>query len=105
MQIFQFGPQLTLIGLGSEAVVDFSLRLKKEISNSPVWVAAYCNDFMGYIPSRRVWEEGGYEGGGALTYDSQTLYRALHPGIWSPDVEDIIISKTLALYRKISAPR
>jgi hypothetical protein len=105
VQVVQFGSQLTLIGLGSEAVVDFSLRLKKEIPGRAVWVAAYCNDFMGYIPSRRIWDEGGYEGGGALTYDSQTLYRALHPGIWSPEVEEIIISKTLALYQKVSASR
>jgi hypothetical protein len=103
LQVVQFGPPLTLIGLGSETVVDFSIRLKKELPARSLWVAGYCNDFMGYIPSRRVWQEGGYEGGGALTYDSRTLYRTLHPGIWSPEVEDIIISKTIALDRKTSA--
>jgi hypothetical protein len=101
VQVVQFGADLTLVALASEVVVDFSLRLKRELSGRAVWVSAYNNDFMGYIPSRRVHQEGGYEGGGALTYGSQTLYRALHPGIWDPSVEDLIVAKVLELDRKL----
>jgi hypothetical protein len=31
-------------------------------------VNAYTNDVPCYIPSQRVWEEGGYEAAGAMTY-------------------------------------
>jgi hypothetical protein len=97
VQLLRFGTDLTLVALASEAVVDFSLRLKRELPGPAVWVSAYNNDFMGYIPSRRVWDEGGYEGGGALTYSAQTLYRALHPNIWDPRVEELIVAKVLEL--------
>lgn len=101
IQIVRFGSELTLIGLASEAVVDFSLRLKREFAGRNVWVSAYNNDFMGYIPSRRIWEEGGYEGGGALTYYGQTLYRTLHPNIWAPTVEERIVTGVLELDRSL----
>lgn len=101
VQLLQFGSGLTLVALASEAVVEFSLRLKRELPGAAVWVSAYNNDFMGYIPSRRVWQEGGYEGGGALTYSSPTLYRALHPNIWESHVEDLIVAKVLELDRSL----
>jgi hypothetical protein len=57
----------TMVLLGGEAVVDYALRLKHELGgNTGVWPIAYANDVMAYIPSRRVLEEGGYEGGGAM---------------------------------------
>lgn len=101
VQVVRFGDGLTLIGLASEVVVDFSHRFKRELTGRNVWVSAYNNDFMGYIPSRRVWEEGGYEGGGALTYYGQTLYRTLHPNIWDPGVEDRIVARVLELDRSL----
>src|SRR5207249_1339283 len=73
---------LTLSALGGEAVVDYSLRLKMELG--PTWVAAYSNDVMAYIPSRRVLAEGGYEGGGSM------LYYGL-PAPWGPQAEERII--------------
>jgi neutral ceramidase len=81
---WRLGKTLTWIGLGGEVVVDFALRLKKELRPGPVWVTAYCNDVMAYIPSRRVLDEGGYEGGGAMVYYGL-------PAFWSPKVEDLIV--------------
>jgi hypothetical protein len=53
-----------------------------------VWVAGYCNDMFGYLPTRRVQAEGGYEGGRAnlwswipapFTMDvEETVTRAVH---------------------------
>ncbi len=66
VQVIQFGGELALVALASEVVVDYSLRLKREISarNIPaVWVAGYSNGYFGYIPSVRVLNEGGYEAG------------------------------------------
>ena len=102
VQVMRFGDDLTLVALASEVVIDYSLRLKREIGGSHVWVAAYSNDFLGYLPSRRIWEEGGYEGGGSMTFSRITLYRgAAHPNIWDPGVEQMIVSKVHELYGRL----
>lgn len=84
LQVWRVGPALTWVTLGGEVVVDYSLRLKKELGADRTWVAAYTNDVMAYIPSLRVLKEGGYEGGGAM------LYYGL-PTIWGPEVEETIV--------------
>jgi putative membrane-bound dehydrogenase-like protein len=68
VQTWTFGNDLAMVFLTGEVVVDYSLRLKKEFDVSKLWVTAYANDVPCYIPSRRVWAEGGYEGGGAMAY-------------------------------------
>ncbi|MBI3865616.1 MAG: hypothetical protein HY290_27400 [Planctomycetia bacterium] len=55
-----------------------------------VWIAGYSNDVFAYVPSKRVLQEGGYEGGGAMTYT--TL-----PGPFAPTVEERIVAKVHAL--------
>src|SRR5262249_29231500 len=79
VQVWQLGPELTLVALGGEVVVDYSLRLKKELGPGKTWVAGYTNDVMAYIPSLRVLKEGGYEGGGAMVYYGL-------PAFWGPRV-------------------
>ena len=49
-----------------------------------LWTGAYANDFPGYIPSRRIWKEGGYEGGDA------TVYFGL-PNRFAGDVEERVV--------------
>lgn len=73
---------LTWIFLGGEVVVDYSLRLKRNLGAN-TWVSAYCNDVMAYIPSERVLKEGGYEGGGAMLYYGR-------PSPWATGVEEEI---------------
>jgi hypothetical protein len=70
--------------LGGEVVVDYSLRLKRNLGSSRTWVSGYCNDVMAYIPSLRVLKEGGYEGATAM------IYYGL-PGSWSERVEEQIV--------------
>lgn len=53
------GDHLFLHALGGEVVVDYSLWYKKDYGCN-TGVTGYANDVMAYIPSRRVWEEGGY---------------------------------------------
>ena len=77
--LWKLGEQVEWITLGCEVAVDFALRFKESYGNH-VWVAGYSHDVMAYIPSRRVWLEGGYEGGGAMVYYGQ-------PTRWSSDVE------------------
>jgi putative membrane-bound dehydrogenase-like protein len=63
-----FGDALALVFLPGEVVVDYGLRLKRELDGRRLWVNAYANDAPCYIPSERVLREGGYEGGGAMVY-------------------------------------
>jgi putative membrane-bound dehydrogenase-like protein len=68
VQEWNFGNDLAMAFLPGEVVVDYSLRLKKEFDASRFWVNGYANYVPCYIPSKRIWTEGGYEGGGAMVY-------------------------------------
>ncbi len=98
VQVIEFGDDLTMIALAGEVVVDYSLRLKAELAGRPIWVAAYCNDVFGYLPSLRVLQEGGYEGGRAMRHTNL-------PGPWAPSVEKRIIEKVHKLANKVRAPK
>lgn len=97
VQVVRFGDKLTLVALGGETVVDYSLRLKKEIKGPAVWVAGYSNDVMAYIPSKRVLLEGGYEAGDSMKYFRTTL----HPGYWDESLEERIIGKVHELNARL----
>jgi putative membrane-bound dehydrogenase-like protein len=68
VQTWAFGDSLGMVFLPGEVVVDYSLRLKRELDGLRLWVNAYANDAPCYIPSERVLKEGGYEGGDAMVY-------------------------------------
>lgn len=93
VQVVRLGTDLTLVALGGEVVVDYSLRLREELKDPVVWVAGYSNDVMTYIPSRRVWDEGGYEGGDAMKWN-------LFPARWHPEVEDVVVRTVHELRRR-----
>ncbi len=98
VQVVHFGEDLVLTALGGETTVDYSLRLKRELSGkAAVWVAGYSNDVMGYIPSRRVREEGGYEAGDAMRYST------IHPSPWAPELEEQIVAKVHELRRELES--
>jgi neutral ceramidase len=62
VQVWRFGKELTFIALTGETVVDYSLKCKEAYGWNTTWVSGYNNDLFCYVPSRRVLEEGGYEG-------------------------------------------
>jgi len=84
VQAWNLGGELNWIFLGGEVVVDYAIRFKSDFGRERTWVAAYSNDVMGYIPSRRVLAEGGYEGG-----EARFPYGL--PAEWHPDVERKIV--------------
>jgi hypothetical protein len=94
VQVLRIGNDLTWVTLGGEVVVDYSLRLGRELTDKIVWVSGYSNDVMGYIPSLRIWQEGGYEAGGAMIYGT-------HPSRWANRVEDEIITTVMELRKSI----
>ena len=99
VQSWLLGGELLWVFLGGEVVVDFSLRLHRELG-PPLWVAGYSNDVMAYIPSLRVLREGGYEGARAM------IYYGL-PSPWASDVEARIVEEVhrqaQALGRKVQS--
>lgn len=85
VQMVRLGGLLTLVAFPGETVIDYSLTTKKNLAEDGiVWVAGYSNDVFGYVPSKRVLLEGGYEGGGAFIYGS-------FPGPFSADVEERLL--------------
>jgi hypothetical protein len=82
VQVWRLGDDQLWISLGGEVVVDYSLRLKAKYGPR-TWITGYANDVMAYIPSRRVWEEGGYEAGAFSVYGLPTQR-------WTPDIEERI---------------
>ena len=95
VQVVRFGEVLTLVALGGEVVVDYSLRLKRELAGPAVWVAGYSNDVMAYIPSLRVLREGGYEATGAMRFSTT------HPGPWAESTEERIVKQVLELNQRL----
>lgn len=92
IQVWQVGSGLTWVALGGETVVDYSLRLKRDLG-SATWVTSYANDVMAYIPSRRVLEEGGYE---ATVFSAQLAGSA-----WAPEIEELIVRKARELVARV----
>jgi hypothetical protein len=90
VQTWTFGDRLAMVFLAGEVVVDYSLRLKRELDASRLWVTAYANDTPCYIPSERVLKEGGYEGAGAMTYYNK-------PAPFAAGVEQRIVDAVLRL--------
>jgi hypothetical protein len=92
VQVVRFGDDLVLVALAGEVVVDYSLRLKRELAGPAVWIAGYSNDVFAYVPSARVLKEGGYEASGAVLYSSL-------PSPFAPSLEERIVSKVHELTR------
>jgi neutral ceramidase len=80
---WRLGNEMLVLGMGAETVVDYALRFKVKYGPG-TWVLGYTDDMISYIPSRRVWQEGGYEGG-------PNLYEYGRPALrWAGDVEERI---------------
>ncbi len=78
--VWQFGEELTLVGLSGEVVVDYVGLLEQSLGPLNLWLAGYCNDVFGYLPSARVLREGGYETRGLYGGDQ-----------FDPTVETVVI--------------
>ncbi len=91
LAVWQFGRDLTLVGLSGEVVVDYVPMLEKALGPNQLWIAAYCNDVFGYLPSARVLAEGGYE--------TRGLYSG-GAGFFAPAAEGVLVRKVRELAEK-----
>ncbi|MFL5241932.1 MAG: neutral/alkaline non-lysosomal ceramidase N-terminal domain-containing protein [Gemmataceae bacterium] len=98
VQVWRLGDDLLWVALGGEVVVDYALNLKKDLTGEKegaptVWVTAYANDVMAYIPTAAILKEGGYEP------DYSMIYYGF-PGKWAPTIENMILDKVISLSRR-----
>ncbi|HUQ70879.1 MAG TPA: neutral/alkaline non-lysosomal ceramidase N-terminal domain-containing protein [Planctomycetaceae bacterium] len=91
---WRLGQEMLVIGMGAETVVDYALRFKHEFGPG-TWVCGYADDMIAYIPSRRVWEEGGYEGGSNLYEYGRPAFR------WDGGIEDRIAASVQRLVKRV----
>jgi hypothetical protein len=94
--VWQFGSDLTVVGLPGEVVGDYVRLIEDAIGPLKLWLSAYCNDVYGYFPSARVLREGGYE--------TRGLY---HGGIgyFAPEAQALLVDKVRELAGQAGRPR
>ncbi|MBT3381202.1 MAG: hypothetical protein HN742_37115 [Lentisphaerae bacterium] len=88
--VWQFGNDLTLVRLSGEVVSDYVPLCEQAIGPLNLWVAGYCADYFGYLPSARVHREGGYEARDFITGF----------GYLAESVEGVVIGKVRELARQ-----
>ncbi len=91
IHVWRLGNDLTFIGLTGETVCDYALRFKHAYGVDNTWVAGYCNELIAYVPSRRVLEEGGYEGRtGMAEYGHCAPFRSTVEEIIASNVDELV---------------
>ena len=80
--VWKLGGDHLWIAMGGEVVVDYSLKFQGKYGPT-TWVNGFSFDLTAYMPSRRVWDEGGYEAGSLGEYGLPAMR-------WAPDLEDRI---------------
>jgi hypothetical protein len=90
------GKLLLLIALGGEPVADYARQFNTEFAGPQVWVVGCANDGFGYLPTRRVLREGGYEGG-------RSLFWSALPAPFAESVEERLLSAVRELVRTVRA--
>jgi hypothetical protein len=68
VQTWTFGNDLAMVFLAGEVVSEYSLRLRRELDPTRLWVNSYANSVPCYVPSKRMYPEGGYEVDGSMDY-------------------------------------
>jgi hypothetical protein len=91
LTVWQFGKDLTLVGMSGEVVVDYVPLLEKALGQNQLWIAGYCNDVFGYLPSARVLSEGGYE--------TRGLYSG-SVGVFDSRAEQVVVDRVRDLARQ-----
>jgi len=88
-----FGDQLAMVFLSNEVVVDYALRLKRELDADRLWITAYADEVSNYIVSKRLFGEGGYEVRNSLS----TIVSFGRPEEVEPAIEDRIVEAVRSL--------
>jgi hypothetical protein len=93
IQAIRLAKDMAIIALGGEPVVEYALQLKAAHPKLRLIVAGYSNDVMGYIPTARMLEEGGYEP------ISSTLYYGI-AAPFTTEVESTVLETANAVLKR-----
>ena len=96
VSVWQFGSDLTMIGISGDVVVDYAHVIEEAVGPLDLWLAAYCHDTFGYIPSARVLREGGYETRGLYTGGT---------GLFAPEAEGVLVDEVRELAKQAGRGR
>jgi Neutral/alkaline non-lysosomal ceramidase. len=83
IQKFSVGEGFHIIGMEGEVSIEYGIRIKQALINDFVMTAGYCNWVMGYIPTKKMLGEGGYE-------PEDSIYYYMLPCQFHESVEEII---------------
>ncbi|MSS73485.1 MAG: hypothetical protein EXS64_18650 [Candidatus Latescibacteria bacterium] len=86
IQTLAFNDAVQALFLAGEVVTDIGLRIKRLFPDRRLAVAAYADGVVAYVPSRKMYPEGGYEVDGSHFYYVQ-------PAPFTADVEDAIAAQ------------
>jgi len=90
--LWHFGGDLAVVGLSGEPVNDYVHLIENAIGPTRLWVAGYCHDVFGYVPSARILAEGGYE--------SRGIDRGDAVGQFTPAAQDAVIAAVTTMARE-----
>ena len=82
--VLRIGDDLTFVFMAGEVVIDYALRLGRELGAERPWLVGYATGVPCYFPSRRILLEGGYEA------DSSLIYYGLY-GPFQESIEDRVV--------------
>jgi hypothetical protein len=78
---WQLGQEMTLLALPDEVVSEYVPLIEDKVGHLRLWIAGYCHEVMGYVPTRRILGEGGYE--------TRGLY--VGSGWFTPEVQETLV--------------
>ena len=87
LAVWQFGEDMTLVGLSGEVVSGYAPLLKQALGAGGVWIAGYSNEVDGYVPDAVIVAEGGFEARGLV--DDVGFYSAETEAILVKAVRDL----------------
>ena len=93
--VWKFGEDLTWVGLPEEAVSEYVPLLKQAVPQQSLWISGYCNDVSGYLPTKNIMKQGGYETRGLI---SETA-----AGWFAPEVENVVIDSVVDMVEAANA--
>ena len=79
IQAMRIGKDTVLVALGGEPVVGYALQTKAAHPKLRLVVAGYSNDVLGYVPTAKMLDEGGYE----------PVNSAMYYGLAAPFTKDV----------------
>jgi hypothetical protein len=98
IQVLRFGEEAALVGVPGELFSEIGIQLKHRSPVPNTMICGYTNGTLGYIPSRKAVQEGGYE-----VSDAYKLYG--FPACFHGDTEELLYRETAALIKETANAR